>query len=205
VPWRPNWSKQAHVTHEGRRSDRDADCLPAVAGVPDSGIQAREKTTRSVYVSVTDNEGRPVPKLTHKDFRLRENNRDCVVTRVELASEPMPIVLMVEELLTPTDSLRQGILEFSKRQSRGCRRCHRRPRTPVCRRRYALLGKRSLGRVGDPSFPVPEPNDREEVLTPHPLLQAVGRRPMADQCPSRRAERDAVDRQRSLEQVQADL
>lgn len=84
---------------------------PAVA-VPDTQTQAREKTTRSVYVSVTDNDGQPVTKLTPSDFRLQENNRDRVVTAVESASERMRIVLVVEELLTPTDSVRQGILEF---------------------------------------------------------------------------------------------
>src|SRR5687768_7848962 len=85
---------------------------PAVARLPDSQTDAREKTTRSVYVSVTDNEGQPVTKLTPKDFRLRENNRDRIITAVESASERMRIVLLVEELLTPTDSVRQGIVEF---------------------------------------------------------------------------------------------
>src|SRR5918992_1110762 len=84
----------------------------AMARVPDRQTDAREKTTRSVYVSVTDNEGQPVTKLTPKDFRLRENNRDRIVTAVESASERMRIVLVVEELLTPTDSVRQGILDF---------------------------------------------------------------------------------------------
>ncbi len=85
---------------------------PAVARVPDTQTDAREKTTRSVYVSVTGAEGQPVTELTPKDFRLRENNRDRIVTAVEPASERMRIALMVEELLTPTDSVRQGILEF---------------------------------------------------------------------------------------------
>jgi hypothetical protein len=85
---------------------------PAVARVPDTQTDAREKTTRSVYVSVTGAEGQPVTELTPKDFRLRENNRDRIVTAVEPASERMRIALMVEELLTPNDSVRQGILEF---------------------------------------------------------------------------------------------
>ena len=52
---------------------------PGVADVRDTQTEAREKTTRSVYVSVTDNDGQPVTKLTPSDFRLRENNRDRVV------------------------------------------------------------------------------------------------------------------------------
>jgi hypothetical protein len=236
---------------------------PAVAGEPDTKMQARDKTTRSVYVSVTGNEGKPVPRLTPEDFRLRENNRNCVVTAVEPASERMRIVLMVEELLTPTDGVRQGILEFlqatvrraeiafvvvdgtggnreivpyttdlntliegirtlptplrgeaglvpegifemattftrepperpvivviamalkapdqrSQQQPQavldrlrdGNAQMHvvsvQAPRSPGVTNDTRYSANDPLGRVGDPSFPVPEPNDREEVLT----------------------------------------
>jgi hypothetical protein len=245
---------------------------PAVAGVPDTETQAREKTSRSVYVSVTDNEGQPVTKLTPEDFRLRENNRDCVVTAVESASERMRIALMVEELLTPTDSVRQGILEFfqatvrraeiafvvidgtggnreivpyttdlntlvvgirtlptplrrdaglvpegifematafareppkrpvivviamalnapdqrSRQQPQavldrlrdGSAQLHvvsvQAPRSPGVAGDTRYSANDPLGRVGDPNFPVPEPNDREEVLTRGPRQSGGG-------------------------------
>jgi hypothetical protein len=83
---------------------------PAVTGLPDTEAQAQ--TTRTVYVSVTDNEGQPVTGLTPRDFRLREDNRDRVITSVEPAAERMRIVLVVEELLTPTEGVRQGLLDF---------------------------------------------------------------------------------------------
>jgi hypothetical protein len=245
---------------------------PGVAGVRDTQTGAREKTTRSVYVSVTDNDGQPVTKLTPSDFRLRENNRDRVVTTVEPASERMRIVLLVEELLTPTDSVRQGILEFLQatvqraeiafvvvdgtagnreivpytmelntlvagirtlptplrrdaglvpegifeiattfarepperpvivviamalnapdqrtqqqpqgvlnRLRDGSAQLHvvsvQAPRTPGAAGDTRYRPNDALGRVGDPSFPVPEPNDREEVLTRGPRQSGGG-------------------------------
>jgi hypothetical protein len=245
---------------------------PAVAGVPDTQTEAREKITRSVYVSVTGNDGQPATKLTPKDFRLRENNRDCVVTAVESASERMRIALVVEELLTPTDSVRQGVLEFLQamvqraeialvvvdgtggnreivpyttelntlvagirtlptplRRDAGLvpegifemattfakepparpvivviamalnapeQRIKQQPQAVLDRLRdgnaqlhvVSVQAPRSpgvadntryapddpLGRVGDPNFPVPEPNDREEVLTRGPKQSGGG-------------------------------
>lgn len=85
---------------------------PAFVDAPEADTLSREQTTRSVYVSIVDDEGQPVTKLTPADFRLRENNRDRVVTAVEPASERMRLALMVEELLTPTDSVREGLLAF---------------------------------------------------------------------------------------------
>jgi len=85
---------------------------PVVASVPDTKPEVREQTQRSVYVTVTDDAGQAVTGLTPGDFRLRENSRERVVTAVEPAVERMRIVLMVEELLTPTDSVRQGSQEF---------------------------------------------------------------------------------------------
>lgn len=73
---------------------------------------AREPITRSVYVTVLDNEGQPVADLAPKDFRLRENNRDREITSVEPATDRMRIAVMVEELLTPTGGVRQGMGEF---------------------------------------------------------------------------------------------
>ena len=245
---------------------------PAVARAPDSQTEAREKTTRSVYVSVTGNDGQPVTNLTPKDFRLRENNRDRIVTAVESASERMRIALLVEELLTPTDSVRQGILEFiqavapsvevafvvvdgtggnreivpytterntlvagirtlpiplrpaaglvpegifeiattfarepperpvivviamalnasnqsSRQQPQGVldrlrdanAQLHvvsvQAPRSPGVAGDTRYTPNDSLGRVGDPNFPVPEPNDREEVLTRGPRQSGGG-------------------------------
>lgn len=81
---------------------------PTVAG------RAREATTRTVYVTVLDDDGQPVPGLTPADFRLREGGRDREIASVERATEPMRIAVMVEELLTPAGGVRQGMFEFAK-------------------------------------------------------------------------------------------
>ena len=90
----------------------------AAVAVPGAQTGARGPTTRSVYVSVTDAEGQPVTDLTASDFKLRENNRDRAITVVAPATAPMRIALMVEELLTPNDSVRQGLLEFMQAMTR---------------------------------------------------------------------------------------
>lgn len=72
----------------------------------------REPITRTVYVTVLDNDGQPATDLTPRDFRLREGNRDREITSVEPASDRMRIAVMVEELLTPTGGVRQGMGEF---------------------------------------------------------------------------------------------
>lgn len=75
---------------------------------------APEQTTRSVYVTVVDNQGQSVSGLTPADFRLRENNRDQTIVSVEPATDPMRVMLMVEETLTPAGSVRQGLFELMK-------------------------------------------------------------------------------------------
>lgn len=85
-----------------------------VAGTPHVTTEAREQTTRTVYVTVTGNDGQPVADLTPKDFRLRENNRDREITSVEPAAERLRVALLVEELLAPTNGIRQGLFAFAK-------------------------------------------------------------------------------------------
>jgi VWFA-related protein len=75
---------------------------------------APPQTTRSVYVTVVDNDGQPVTGLGAADFRLRENNRDREIVSVAPATEPLRIALMIEESLTPAGSARQGLFEFVK-------------------------------------------------------------------------------------------
>lgn len=81
--------------------------IAAVAGAP-----LPAQTTRSVYVTVVDDQGQPVTGLTPADFRLRENNRDREITAVEPATEPMHVALMVEEALTPAGGVRQGLFDL---------------------------------------------------------------------------------------------
>lgn len=81
-----------------------------ISGSPVAPVQ----TPRYVYVTVLDGDGKAVPGLTAEDFRLRENNRDQTLTSVEPATDMMQVALMVEEVLTPAGSVRQGIFELIK-------------------------------------------------------------------------------------------
>jgi VWFA-related protein len=85
-----------------------------IAGVHPSVSALRDATTRTLYVTVLDNDGQPVTGLTPADFRVREAGRDREITSVEPAAEPMRIAVMVEELLTSAGGVRQGIFEFAK-------------------------------------------------------------------------------------------
>src|SRR5690606_26831615 len=89
-----------------------ATVLTALLTTAPGARTVREPITRTVYVTVLDNDGQPATDLTPKDFRLREGNRDREITSVEPATDRMRIAVMVEELLTPTGGVRQGMGEF---------------------------------------------------------------------------------------------
>jgi VWFA-related protein len=71
--------------------------------------------TRTIFVSVIDKEGRPVPGLTAADFTLKEGGKDREITSVALPTARMRLALMVEESLTADSSIRMGLFEFAKR------------------------------------------------------------------------------------------
>jgi VWFA-related protein len=88
--------------------------MAALAGAPTAIPAPEVQATRTVYVTVVDNQGQAVTGLTPADFRLRENNRDRDIVSVEPATEPMHVALMVEESLTPAGGVRQGMFELIK-------------------------------------------------------------------------------------------
>jgi hypothetical protein len=59
-------------------------------------LSAQRTVTRSVWVSVVDDAGRPALDLTPADFLVTENGATRDVTRATLGSAPMRIVLMVD-------------------------------------------------------------------------------------------------------------
>ena len=90
--------------------------LLSIAGLAGAPVLPQE-TTRTVYVTVVDNDGQGVPGLTATDFRVRENNRDTTIASIEPATDPLRIALMVEETLTPAGGVRQGLFEFMKQMA----------------------------------------------------------------------------------------
>ncbi len=77
-----------------------------------------EAQSRTVYVTVVDKDGGPVPGLTPADFRIKEGGKQREIASVEPATAHMHIALMVEEILTPQGGVRLGLGEFVKRMYR---------------------------------------------------------------------------------------
>jgi hypothetical protein len=70
---------------------------------------------RSLYTSVVDKDGAPVPDLGPSDFLVKEDNVTREVLRVTTASEPMQIAVLVDTSQAARDHiqyLRQGLPPF---------------------------------------------------------------------------------------------
>jgi len=61
---------------------------------------------RGIYASVLDKDGMPVPNLTPADFIVREDNIAREVLRVEPATAPMQIALLVDNSAASSRSIR---------------------------------------------------------------------------------------------------
>jgi VWFA-related protein len=92
--------------------------LSIVASVPSAHAQAVE---RSLFVSVLDQGGAPVPGLGPDAFVVREDGRAAEVLRVSRATEPIDIAILVDnsQAATPHISdLRTAIQSFAERMTK---------------------------------------------------------------------------------------
>lgn len=78
-----------------RQFARTAICWLAIAPAAASPAVA-QPIERSLWVSVVDQSGTPVPGLGTKDFSVREDNLSREILRVVPAEEPMQIALLVD-------------------------------------------------------------------------------------------------------------
>jgi VWFA-related protein len=83
-------------------------CAFAIAAVPQSGI-------RTVYVTVVDRDGLPVPGLTVEDFTVKEDGRARKLYRVEPSTEPMHIALLIDDGGKSLGATRQAAGQFVER------------------------------------------------------------------------------------------
>ena len=97
-------------------------CFPLTAILAGAAIAAidaappvAEALLRTVYVTVTDGKGAPVPDLTAQDFKVKEGGKDREIVKAEPAKARPRLALMVEERLAPDQSARVGLFEFVKR------------------------------------------------------------------------------------------
>jgi VWFA-related protein len=78
-------------------------------------LLAAGPTTRTVYVTVVGDDGRPVSGLTPADFTVKEGGKDREIASVAPASEKMRLALMVEQPLAAQSNVRVGLAEFVTR------------------------------------------------------------------------------------------
>src|SRR5918993_224696 len=80
--------------------------------------QASDARSRDVYVSVVDNKGGAIKGLTANDFAVREDNIGREVLRAVPATEPLDIVILVDDSQAARQTipfLRDGLTRFVER------------------------------------------------------------------------------------------
>jgi hypothetical protein len=79
---------------------------------------APQISRRTIYVTALDRNGRPVPLLTADDFRVKEDGRVRKIVRVEVATEPMQIALLLDDGGPSLAAIRQASGQFVERLQR---------------------------------------------------------------------------------------
>ena len=93
--------------------NRSALALSLAVGLSVSAsVLARQAPSRTVYVSFVDQEGAPVSGLTARDVTVVEDGRIRQVLRVEPASDPMTIAIVVDDQGLGLTEVREGLAEF---------------------------------------------------------------------------------------------
>src|SRR3954451_13776335 len=59
-------------------------------------IDGQRDLTRSLFLSVQDENGAPLPAFTTDDLQIREDNTDRRVVAVKPASQPISVALLVD-------------------------------------------------------------------------------------------------------------
>jgi VWFA-related protein len=88
----------------------------SIAGLaPAVSISAVGPTTRTVYVTAVDDNGRAVPGLTPADIVVKEGGKEREIASVSPATETIRLALMVEHALIGQSYVRVGLVEFIAR------------------------------------------------------------------------------------------
>lgn len=92
---------------------------PTLASAPATGqVGQRAVNQQRVFVSVVDKQGAPVTDLTPADFSIKEDGRTREVLKVEPATAPMQIALLVdtsEAMARAVPDLRAALKAFADR------------------------------------------------------------------------------------------
>jgi len=76
-----------------------------------------EAITRTVYVTITDDKGAPVPDLAASNFKVKEGGKDREIVKAAPATAKPHLAIMVEEKLIGDAQTRVGLFEFVKRMA----------------------------------------------------------------------------------------
>jgi hypothetical protein len=90
--------------------------LPTIAA---AGLGPAAATTRTVYVTITDDKNVGVSDLTPADLVVKEGGKEREITKVERAANKIRLSLAVEERLIGDTQVRMGLFDFMKRMIDG--------------------------------------------------------------------------------------
>lgn len=93
-------------------------CLALTAASPAAQQRAADSKTARIYVTVVDDKGTAVPGLGVRDFAVREDGTAREVLAVAPATEPLDVMLLVDDSQAATTSIpfiRDGLTKFVER------------------------------------------------------------------------------------------
>jgi hypothetical protein len=90
----------------GRNLRRGAPVILAMFALLALTVAHAQTQQRGIYASVLDKDGAPVPNMTPGDFVVREDNLAREVLRVDPASAPMQIALLVDNSAASSRNIR---------------------------------------------------------------------------------------------------
>jgi VWFA-related protein len=73
--------------------------------------------TRTIYASVVDDKGVPVPGLTAADFTVKEDGKTQAVVNAEPATTQMTLAIMIDDSGTGLQSMREGAVALLRKLS----------------------------------------------------------------------------------------
>jgi VWFA-related protein len=100
------WKTEAYTDPMNARRLLAAAAVFFSIGIIWRAVPSAQALRRSMYVSVLDKEGAPVPNLGPADFVVREDKRTREILSVEPATAPMQVALLVDNSSRSRNSIR---------------------------------------------------------------------------------------------------
>jgi VWFA-related protein len=90
----------------------------SVAAALAIGVDSRAQapampTSATVYVSAVDKKGAPVADLSAADFRVKSNGKSREIVRAAVATAPMQVAVLVDDIGVGSDTIKQSVAAFT--------------------------------------------------------------------------------------------